>query len=380
MSAVNDSRNLGRFFRREPSLTQCRIYRWLWIGFYCALFALRDSLPERFSRDAETLNEMIVSGDFEEGSYGAMAAIYSLVPGPVLPFLPALACIPSLWIVLGFVRSYAVMLLLPIILMPYLIMNFMNPTKETLVALIIIAVYKICRSPTMTTFRAAMLILGMYGVYALYIRSYYILIAAFFAAILIVKYAPRFVTVIGAVAVLAVMAVLPAEVYQAIQGPRDDASHLMSRLSQEVRTLFFNPMPPDNMLNFFINMAWGIFVMYVPFVIAQSFNEVLMLVNVLFYTGMVLALIRHKQGAGQLPAYLFMGHILTQAQFEPDLGSYVRHFSCVLVMLSPGIYYMFRNRPADEIPPPEEEGRPAPEEAPQAEEAVRPPPQPYGQR
>ena len=113
-----------------------------------------------------------------------------------------------------------------------------------------------------------------------------------------------------------------------------------------VRTYFFNPLPPDNLGSFLVNTFWGVLVMFVPFFVAQSFNEVLMMINVFMYCGMVLALLRFRGGAGQLPAYLFIGHILTQAQFEPDLGSYVRHFSSVLVMISPGIFYLFRNRPA----------------------------------
>lgn len=144
--AHNDSRVTGRLFRREPSDVQCRLYRWFWMVAYLGLFALKDSLPDRFSRDASTLAEMIEKGNIVEGSYGAMAAIYSHVPGPLLPFLPAAICLPSLWIVMGYVRSYPAMLLMPILMMPYLIMNFMNPTKETMVALMALAVYRISQS------------------------------------------------------------------------------------------------------------------------------------------------------------------------------------------------------------------------------------------
>ncbi len=344
----NDPMNLGRLFKREPSLTQCRLYRLFWMLAYVGLFAMKDSLPDRFGRDAETLAEMVQTGNFDEGSYGAMAAIYSYVPAPLLPFLPLAICLPSLWIIMGYVRSYAIMMLLPILMLPYLIMNFMNPTKETLVALMALIIYRISQSH-LSTFKATGLIILIYGAYAAGVRSYYAMILAFFLGFLMVKHLPRAFTVVGIVIVLGVMAFLPASVYEAIQGPRDEAALYMSRMSEYVRTFFFNLMEPQDMLSFFVNTFWGVLVMYMPLFIAQSFNEVLMMINVYCYTGMVIALLRYRKGAAQLPAYLFLGHVLTQAQFEPDLGSYVRHFSSILTMLAPGMYFMFRNRPAEQI-------------------------------
>lgn len=347
--AHNDSRVTGRLFRREPSDVQCRLYRWFWMMAYLGVFAMKDFLPERFSRDAGTLAEMIEQNNFDEGSYGAMAMIYSHVPGPLLPLLPAIICIPSLWIILGYVRSYPVMMLMPILLMPYLIMNFMNPTKETLVALMILAVYHISQS-RLTTFRAILLVLMLYGTYAAFIRSYYALIAIFFIALLFLRHMPRAIGAIAVLLGLAAMLMLPEDFYRALQGSRDESAFYMAYLGEDtVRTYFFNLLPPDNLGSFLVNTFWGLLVMFVPFFVAQSFNEVLMMVNVFMYCGMVLAILRYRGGAGQLPAYLFMGHILTQAQFEPDLGSYVRHFSSVLVMISPGLLYMFRNRPAEVI-------------------------------
>lgn len=342
----NDSKTAGRLFKREPSAVQCRLYRWFWMIAYLGLFALKDSLPDRFSRDATTLAEMIEQNNFVEGSYGAMAMIYAHVPGPLLPFLPAAICLPSLWIILKYVRSYPIMLLLPILMTPFLIMNFMNPTKETLVALMALVVYGISQS-RLTTWKAIFAILALYGAYAVFIRSYYALIAVFFLAFLFLRHTPRAVGAIAVTLGLAAMLALPPEFYRALQEPRDEAAFFMAHMGEAtVRTYFFNLLPPQDLVSFLVNTFWGLLVMYVPFFVAVSFNEVLMMVNVFVYTGMVVALLRYRHGPAQLPAYLFMGHILTQAQFEPDLGSYVRHFSSVFVMVSPGLYYLFRNRSA----------------------------------
>lgn len=345
---ANEPKVLGTLFKHEPSRVVCQLYRWLWLGLYIVLFALKDSLPEKFSRDANLLAEMIEGGSFDEGSYGAMAMIYSLVPGPLLPFLPVMVALPTLWIILGYVRSYPVMLLLPILLPPFLIMNFMNPTKETLVAILALFVYRLSIS-RMSVIAAVAVICITYVAYAKFVRVYYFLIAAFFGAIWLTRVLPVAVTIGGIAIVLLGMAFLPREVFETIQGSRDEFATYMKYNGAIVRTYFFNLMPPHDVIAFVVNTFWGVFVMLFPFVIAQSFNEALMMINVYFYLGMVRATIKYKTGVAQLPAYLFLGHILTQAQFEPDLGSYVRHFSVMFVILAPGMQYMFRIKPADEI-------------------------------
>ncbi len=345
---TSEPKVFGAFFKHEPSRMICQLYRWVWLGLYLVLFALKDSLPEKFSRDATLLAEMIESGTSDEGSYGAMAMIYSMVPGPLLPFLPVCVALPTLWIILGYVRSYPVMLLLPILFPPFLIMNFMNPTKETLVAILALFVYRIAKS-RLSVLSAVALICVTYVVYAKFVRIYYFLIAAFFAGIWLTRVLPAAVTIGGAAIVLLLMAFLPSEVYETLQGPRDEAARFMEFSGHVVRTFFYNLMPPKDVIAFLVNTAWGVLVMLFPFVIAQSFNEALMMINVYFFLGMARATIKYKTGVGQLPAYLFFGHILTQAQFEPDLGSYVRHFSVMFVILAPGMQYMFRLKPADEI-------------------------------
>ncbi len=355
--SANAPKVFGAFFKHEPSRLICQLYRWLWLGLYIALFALKDSLPEKFSRDATLLAEMIEGGSYDEGSYGAMAMIYSLVPGPLLPFLPVCVALPTLWIILGYVRSYPVMMLLPILFPPFLIMNFMNPTKETLVAILALFVYRVAKS-RLSVISAVIVICITYIVYAKFIRIYYFLIAAFFSGIWLTRVLPAAVSIGGAALVFLMMAFLPKEVFETLQAPRDEAARYMEFSGHVVRTFFYNVMPPTDVIAFLVNTAWGVLVMLFPFVIAQSFNEALMMINVYFYLGMVRATIKNKTGVSQLPAYLFLGHILTQAQFEPDLGSYVRHFSVMFVILAPGMQYMFRLKPAEEIAYEDEDQQP----------------------
>lgn len=224
----------------------------------------------------------------------------------------------------------------------------MNPTKETLVAILALFVYRIAKS-RLSVFTSVALICVTYIVYAKFVRIYYFLIAAFFAGIWLTRVLPAAISLAGAAVVLLGMAFLPSEVFEMIQGPRDEAARYMEFSGHVVRTFFYNYLPPTDLIAFLVNTVWGVLVMVFPFVIAQSFNEALMMINVYFFLGMAFSTIKNKSGVGQLPAYLFFGHILTQAQFEPDLGSYVRHFSVMFVILAPGMQYMFRIKPSAEI-------------------------------
>jgi len=356
--AANNPKIFGALFSRAPSGTQRKIYCWAWIAIYILLFIFKDSLPEKFSRDATLLAEMVETNTFDTGSFGAMASLYAALPSWLVPLLPIMLGVPSLWIVLKNIRSYAVMLLIPLILMPYLIMNFMYPSKETLVALIALVVYGLTQS-SLSTVKVVLLIAAIYVAYAASIRDYYFIILGFFVMIVVSRRIPLPLTVLGVIVGLTVLVFVPSDVFMQLQGPRDEAAWKMQTIGKIVRTYFYNLLPPDNAVSFLVNTAWGVFVMFFPFVIAHSFNEALMMINVFFYAGLVMAIVRHKRDAAQLPAFLFMGHILTQAQFEPDLGSYLRHFSSVLVMLAPGIPYIFpHGRPAEKqlagnVPPPQ---------------------------
>lgn len=336
-------KTIGEIFSLEPSPQFRIVYSLFWVvGYLVVYYFFKDSLPEKYGRDALALADIMQAGKNDEGSFGAMAAIYGAMPDWFLPHLPPLVGTFSLWVILSYVRSYPLMLVLPILLLPYILLNFLYALKETLVAVIALAIHyglkKIDR-----TWLAFLFILCLYIPYGMLVRQYYLLIVVAFVSIILIMKTPPIISVVYVCAGIILVFMIPNDVYFQIQGPRDVIYQYLSTQSISiVRTCFANPLPPDNAFNFFVNTLYALIILFCPFIIAQSFNEVLMLINVMTYFGMVYCGFKYFKGAAQLPYALFVAHILTQAQFEPDLGSYVRHFSSVWVLIAPAMQYLLR--------------------------------------
>lgn len=336
-------------FRAGPSLQFRRAYFFLWLLAYLAIYyGFKESLPEKYGRDAGFLADVMEIGRLADTSFSTMAAIYGALPGWFLPHLPAFVGGVSLWVILSYVRSYQTMLLLFVLLPPYLLLNFLYPSKETLVAIMALAVYAACRK-IKGTLPVFLVILALYVPYGIFIRQYYLLILAVFTAIFLIMRTNSIVWMLLACAGIVALALIPNEVYFQIQSPRDAIyAQLSSGSNLFVRTCFPNPLPPDNAFNFLVNTLYGLLVLFVPFIIGQSVNEVLLLINVAAYAAMVYYGLKHMRGGAQLPYMLFIGHILTQAQFEPDLGSYMRHFSSVFVLIAPALPFLFAPQPVQQ--------------------------------
>ncbi|MGB4100945.1 MAG: hypothetical protein WBK91_03440 [Alphaproteobacteria bacterium] len=315
-------------------------------------YLFKDSLPEKYGRDALALADIMQAGKNDEGSFGAMAAIYGALPGWFLPHLSPLVGTFSLWVVLSYVRSYPLMLVLPVLLLPYILLNFLFALKETLVAIMALAIHYILKRVD-KTWIVFLLILCIYVPYGIFVRQYYLIIVAVFVSIILIMKTPSTISIIYVCAGIMFVSVIPSDIYYQIQGPRDVIYHYLSTQSISiVRTCFANPLPPDNAFNFFVNTLYALIILFIPFIIGQSFNEVLLVINVMTHFGMVYCGFKYFKGAAQLPYALFVAHILTQAQFEPDLGSYVRHYSSVWVLIAPAMIYLLR--------PTDKSGRPQP--------------------
>lgn len=348
----NHIRTIGEIFSLEPS-KQFRIaYALFWIVGYLAIYYFfRDDLPEKYGRDALALADIMQAGKNDEGSFGAMAAIYGAMPDWFLPHLPPLVGTFSLWVVLSYVRSYVLMLVLPVLLAPYILLNFLYALKETLVAVMALVIHYGLKHID-KTWIAFLFILCLYVPYGIFVRQYYLLIVVIFISIVLLMKTPPVVSVVYVCAGIILAFMIPNDIYYQIQGPRDVIyQYLSTQATSVVRTCFANPLPPENAFNFIVNTLYSLLILFCPFIIAQSISEVLMLVNVLTYFGMVYCGFKYFRGGAQLPYALFVAHILTQAQFEPDLGSYVRHFSSVWVLIAPALQYLLRPRPKPDVVP-----------------------------
>ncbi|MEJ0063843.1 MAG: hypothetical protein WDO70_11795 [Alphaproteobacteria bacterium] len=340
----NLSSIFGGLFKSEPSPQVRMIHTVVWIAAYLVIFyVFRSVLPEKFFRDAEGLAQMIQTQKIDANAFGSMVIFYNAMPSWLVPHLPAIVGTLSLAVVLPYIRSYWIMLLMPFLFYPFVVFNFMAPSKETLVGIMALIVYRLCRNPHWEI-PAFVGIVLMYALYGALVRPYYLLILVLFMGFIFMARTPVAIWLPCVLFVLVGMIFLPKEVFWEIQSSRD-----MYALSQSqaagghvVRTYFYNLLPPINVLNFFINTVWGVLVLVCPFLVAFTINELVMMLNVALYASAALAGFSKMQGAARLPYVLFMAHILTLAQFEPDLGSYLRHFSSVLVLIAPGFQFLFR--------------------------------------
>lgn len=341
----NHVRTIGEILGMEPSKPFRTAYALCWIVGYVVIYYLfKDALPEKYGRDALALADIMQTGKNDEGSFGAMAALYGALPEWFLPHLPPLVGTLSMWVVLSYVRSYGLMLILAVVLPPYILLNFLYPLKETLVAIMALVVH-FGLQRTDKTWVAFLFILGIYIPYGIFVRTYYLLIVAAFISIVLVMKTKPIISIVYICAAIILIFTVPSDVYFQIQGPRDTIyDYLSTQSTSIVRTCFANPLPPTNAFNFLVNTLYALVILFCPFIIGQSISEVLLIVNVLTYFGMVYCGFKYFRGVAQLPYALFVAHILTQAQFEPDLGSYVRHFSSVWVLIAPAMQYLFRPR------------------------------------
>lgn len=341
-----ETKTLGTLIQSGPSRSMQRAHALLWlIGYLAIFYVFRDYLPEKYGRDAGLLADVIEIGKVADGSFSAMAAIYGALPEWFLPHLPALVGGVSLWVVLSYVRSYPTMLLLLILLPPYLLLNFLYPIKETLVGVMALAIHFFCRRKQ-DTLSVFLFVLAIYVPYGIFVRQYYLLIVAAFIGIFIMSRTKPIVWIAMVFAGIMALFLVPEHVFFQIQSPRDEIyAFAMSNANPYiVRTGFPNPLPPINAFNFLVNTAYSLLILFIPFIIGQTVSEVLMLINVAAYTAMVCFGLKYSRKGHQLPYLLFIAHILVQAQFEPDLGSYVRHFSSVLVMIAPALQFFWMPR------------------------------------
>jgi hypothetical protein len=103
------------------------------------------------------------------------------------------------------------------------------------------------------------------------------------------------------------------------------------------RTVFYNLLPSDNIFNFIINYFYAIFRLNFAFILSPKPQELFLALNLGVYFFLTLIGIRAADARVRLPTLLFVAHFGVMMLFEPDLGSYLRHTSSVLLYLVPAL-------------------------------------------
>ena len=330
----------------KPDIFIVRISASFWILVYgLAYYVFPEDIPEIYLRDAVQIQYLIQGTlSFEEdGSFGATSAVFNILPQEVNHAVVGLLNCYILWLILTQIKTFRGLVLIIPLLAPLVLLNMMSPTKDTIVLMMTLLIYSVSlrvRPPL----SLLLTILGCYAVYGFFVRSYYLLIVVAFMGYLIIDKTHASRVFLYTPILLLIVFLLPEQLYQTLEGSRDEVNFwiILGKTDNEVRTLFTNPFPPDSGLHFLGNYAYALCLLNFPFLLDFSAKEVIMAVDIAINTWLIATGIRMLQGPQRLLTFLFVAHVTVLILFEPDFGSYSRHFSSVFLYLLPAFAFQER--------------------------------------
>lgn len=202
--------------------------------------------------------------------------------------------------------------------------------KDLLLAPFVIAAAVIILKPWPAAIKVCLILLT-YTVYAMVFRQYFALISFAFLLIFIfrqgggLKYALIFFVPVA-------LMVIPTDVFNTLQEPRDvvNITRTLRSGANVSRTMFLNPLPPENALNFLVNYGYAVVRLNIPILFSLNPKDFFLFVNISIYLLCLFWGYKNGDGKVKLSCDLFLSHFLILMLFEPDLGSYARHISCTL--------------------------------------------------
>ncbi|WP_144113304.1 hypothetical protein [Paraburkholderia sp. BCC1886] len=293
-------------------------------------------LPEFISRDAEKIQSQIGgSSTYQDTSFDAVAKFYASL-GEIGTHLFVMAVGAAfIGLTLGCSRRAGGLLLNAMLVAPCVFFNLFVASKDTLVVLISILLVLIGRrGKTGPTVVAA---IALYGAYAFTVRSYFALILVIAALTWMFRLGSLRVRTVLIVALLLGLYVLPNGAYYLLLHPRDMAvDYLVAGSPYGARTGFYNPFEPVSFTAFCLDYGYALLKLNMPALFFPGPKELAMSVFVWIVIGSVFG--RNPAGPGSAQASitdglasLVIGHIAVSMLFEPDLGSYLRHLSSVVL-------------------------------------------------
>jgi len=313
------------------------IYAVTWVLAYWAVyFFFRSLLPQKDLVDASIIQE-IAEGlrTGEVNSYALTGAFFALLPLSVTTVLVGLFDGYILYRITSSACTFRGMLLLVPIMAPFVGLNLQAPTKETVVLAITLLISYVAQRVRADTVLIAVIVI-IYGLYGAFFREYYLLILAAFLGFYVMSKAAPTLRWTYLLLAFVVLLLLPEQIYGMLQGPRDETNFWIGfGAAEQIRTIFRNPFPPDGPWHFLGNYAYAFAVLHFPFFLFTTVKEFLMFVNILFYGWLLFTGLKLLKGPLRLLLYLFAAHVVVLVLFEPDLGSFFRHFSSAFLYLLP---------------------------------------------
>jgi hypothetical protein len=301
-------------------------------------FVAQYVLPARFRSDSVAMIDvaqgLISGGDPSANVISALIRIFSL---PVMTFLVQAGAVGIAFYLLSNRRllfSWAIALFSFAIASP---LSLVRPQKENLVLLLtIVCVWLIskCKSHG----RALFFCLIAYIIYwAISHRPYYILILGVIIGLSVFSRLSRRTKIVTVLALFATGFFIPSTVFELLRMTRDAVNDLRV-LYPEIegnRTAFSNPVEAATWIGFLENYAYAVMRLNLPILFFQTPSEVVLTLYSLSWLCVMWMAKRSGDWRGQLAVRLMMSHLLVLWIFEPDFGSYLRHFSSCILYLGP---------------------------------------------
>lgn len=312
------------------------------VAVYILIYAFfRESLPDKWSVDSEKIIEILnyggAGGDLDN-SFAITAALFGLIG---VDNLDVFTCtVSALFLIFAThdIRRAGDFFSRLLLIAPCIMLNMFAPSKETVVLVMtmfitVSAIYfRTSRRYTFASF------LFLYVVYGIFVRQYYLLIAGVFFVVYFLWRRPLKYHLLAAIVAAGAILSAPSSVLQTLQSPRDTSNAYAEQIGSDNRTAFTNIASPASGTGFLVNYAYAATVLITPVLYFQTPSDFFMQLMI----GAMLVILyraRKKARRGQdrfearFFASLFIAHIVVQLIFEPDLGSFTRHLTSVLLYL-----------------------------------------------
>ena len=300
----------------------------------------RDMLPEKWSVDSAKILEIINyggAGDYDN-SFAITAMLFGIIGNNNLDVFTCVVSALFLFFATHDIRRAGDFFSRLLLIAPCIMLNMFAPSKETVVLIMTMfitlsAIY--FRTSKAITFGAFLL---LYAVYGIFVRQYYLLIVGVFFLVYFLWRRPLKYHIAAAILVVAAIMAAPSSILQTLQSPRDTSNAYAEQIGSDNRTAFTNIASPASGAGFLVNYGYAATVLITPVLYFQTPSDFFMQ---LMIGAMLLILYRARKRAKRgfdrfeyrFFASLFIAHILVQLIFEPDLGSFTRHLTSVMLYL-----------------------------------------------
>jgi len=302
----------------------------------------RNALPEKWSVDSAKIIEILnyggAGGDLDN-SFAVTAALFGLIGVDNLDVFTCIVSAIFLMFATHGIRRAGDFFSRLLLIAPCIMLNMFAPSKETVVLIMtmlitVSAIY--FQTSKAFTFWVFLL---LYAVYGVFVRQYYLLIVGVFFIVYFLWRRPLKYHLLAAVVVVGAILAAPSSILQTLQSPRDTSNAYAEQIGSDNRTAFTNIASPGNGVGFLVNYGYAATVLITPVLYFQTASDVFMQLMIATMLFILYKARRRSRRAGhdrfelRFFASLFVAHILVQLIFEPDLGSFTRHLTSVILYI-----------------------------------------------